>query len=184
VISLRLSKVIFHNRFEMPIHLQLFCTKIYDSICVAENYESFLRSLRKREQPPKMSGYTRGSFVAFLQYLTLHIKTEWLIVFSKFTELVSKQNLDHLVAITKLVNFNFHLHQLNLSSSANLKVNTQDLLSRIPASWRSVFGDAPLQDTMSFIFRIPRSELKPIVQYLNSFNGSPHEAVLQINIST
>ena len=158
--------------------------KIYDSICVAENHESLLRSLRKREQPPKMSGYTGGGFVAFLQYLTLHIKTEWSTVFSKLSQLMSKHYLDHLIAITKFVDFGFHLHRHNLSSSADLKANTQNILSQIPASWRLVFGDAPLQDTMSFIFRIPRAKLDPIVKYVNSFNGSHHEAVLQINISS
>ena len=36
---------------------------------------------------------------------------------------------------------------------------------------------------MSFILRIPRAKLGPLVQYVNDFKGSPHEAVLQINVN-
>ena len=164
--------------------LAIILHEIYNSMFAAEDPDSLLRALRNHEQPQQMSGCTRGSFVAFLQYLTLHFKTEWPSVFSKLSELVSRRYIMNIGALPHVLDFHFHLHERSLLSSPSFKPNVQSVLPRIPPSWRSVLGDAPLPDAMSFILRIPRAKLGSFIEYLNDFKGNPHEAVIEVNIKS
>ena len=162
--------------------LTLILHEIYVSVSAAENPKYVAESLRKGEQPQKRTGFTRRSFINFLRYLTLHIKTEWPAVLSKLCELATTPSLINLPAIIHHLDFNFHLFRNNLYRSPSLKSIGQSVLSRIPESWRLILGNAPLSDTMSFIFRIPRTKLSPFVKYVNDFKSRRHEVALQINL--
>ena len=77
-----------------------------------------------------------------------------------------------------------HLYQRNLSHSPKLKTDLRSIISQIPESWILALGDEPLRKAaMPFVFRIPRVNLGPLVKYVNDCKGTPHEAVLQIQLN-
>lgn len=156
--------------------------EIHDSMFAAEDMESLLTCLRNREEPRRGSGCTRGSFVAFMHYLKLHIEAAWNIVFSSLTRFVSAHYDEILGSGAHLLDLYFQLHQHNLLYSPDLNANVRCNLSQIPASWRPVLGDQSLQDATPFILCIPRVKLDPLAKYVSSFKGSPHEAILQVGI--
>lgn len=155
---------------------------VYTEMFKDEDFSSVFEVVRKGRQ--LLNHYNRASFVAFLRLVWKRYQnTHWSEVFDRFITLVSKHKPVSLQSQWAQELF-LQLHLQRLHTSYILQEGMTSLPIYVPETWPATFRQHPLPSTISFLFRIPRERVQPILKEFDPMNATALDVSFQVTILT
>jgi MYND finger len=112
--------------------------------------------------------YNRASFGAFVRFLRDRVLANWSLVFSQFLEKVLSRRSTVDMDRNSVQDLYLQLHRCRAFTSKVLAQNPRAIgRCNFPLSWPAIFRENTSPDTITcIIFKVPRSQLSPIMNRL------------------
>lgn len=125
--------------------------------------------------------YTRAGFAAFLALVRRrHETNNWSEFFHKFIEIISTENPVSLQSQGAQELF-LQLHLQRLHTPYVLREALKSSSIYVPDSWPAIYRQAPLPHSIPLLFRIPKSQLRHIIQEFDPVKAMS-DIVLQVTL--
>ena len=156
---------------------------MYNEMFKDEDFSAILQKPVSNVIVAPLKHYTRAGFAAFLALVRKRNETNnWSEFFDKIIKTISAENPVSLQS-QNAQEFFLQLHLQRLHTPYVLREALKSSSIYVPDSWPSVYRQAPLPHSIPLLFRIPKSQLRHIIQEFDPLTATS-DIVLQVTVSS